>query len=332
MASESTSIDLAIAAYRQAASLSSFGTPIIGVAATCALATDRDRRGENKIFVTVYTGETTSTCSLILEKGARSRLAEDTLASRLVVDAVAVAMGSCDTSLENSIKNSGLLKDGDSLDIRYSSKDRSQLLSDMVNGRVRTLEFSGAGARAVVDAPRPGRIYLPGSFNPLHEGHRELLETACRLCPGREGAYELSIGNADKGVLKVNEIQRRVAQFTEAGLPVVLTQAPLFTMKSDLFPRSTFVVGYDTAERLVQERYYGTETAMLLQFAQLAHKKCDFLVAGRQTSGSNGKFLTLDDLEVPEILQRGNLFRPIPQDEFRMDVSSTELRQRGAGI
>jgi hypothetical protein len=97
-------------------------------------------------------------------------------------------------------------------------------------------------------------------------------------------------------------------------------------MKADLFPRSTFVVGYDTAVRLVQERYYGSETAMLLQFARLANQKCDFFVAGRVDGA--GKFCTLDDIAVPEIIQRGSLFTMIPADEFRMDVSSTEIRRQ----
>ena len=37
-------------------------------------------------------------------------------------------------------------------------------------GSIRSVEYSGG--RVVVDAPRPGRVYLPGSFNPLHDGHR----------------------------------------------------------------------------------------------------------------------------------------------------------------
>ncbi len=39
-----------------------------------------------------------------------------------------------------------------------------------------------------------------------------------------EAAFELSIGNADKGLLPLEEIKRRVSQFTSAGIPLVLTQ------------------------------------------------------------------------------------------------------------
>jgi hypothetical protein len=36
-----------------------------------------------------------------------------------------------------------------------------------------------------------------------------------------------------------------------------------------MFPDSTFVVGYDTAKRLVMPKYYGdSELSMLLQFAR----------------------------------------------------------------
>ena len=37
-------------------------------------------------------------------------------------------------------------------------------------GSIRSVEYSGG--HVLVDAPRPGRVYLPGSFNPLHDGHR----------------------------------------------------------------------------------------------------------------------------------------------------------------
>ena len=48
-------------------------------------------------------------------------------------------------------------------------------------------------------------------------------------------------------------------------------QAPLYTVKARLLPRATFVVGYDTAIRLVMPKYYGGQEGMLLQFAELKH-------------------------------------------------------------
>lgn len=80
--------------------------------------------------------------------------------------------------------------------------------------------------------------------------------------------------------------------------PNLLTQAPLYVEKARLFARSTFVVGYDTAIRLVMPKYYGGRTRMLLQLAALRHRGCQFLVAGRL--GESGRFLTLDKVDMPE--------------------------------
>lgn len=55
-------------------------------------------------------------------------------------------------------------------------------------------------------------------------------------------------------------------------------QAPLYTLKAKLFPQSTFVVGYDTAVRLVDPKYYGGHTQMVVQFEELAYLGCSFLV------------------------------------------------------
>lgn len=55
-----------------------------------------------------------------------------------------------------------------------------------------------------VDAPRSaGKVYLPGSFNPLHEGHKAMMQAALkRAATGSggevEGCFELAAVNADK--------------------------------------------------------------------------------------------------------------------------------------
>ena len=54
---------------------------------------------------------------------------------------------------------------------------------------------AGAGGNVYVDAPRRGRIYLPGSFNPLHDGHRELLEVGRAAgCWGRGRLWGRQLG------------------------------------------------------------------------------------------------------------------------------------------
>ena len=60
------------------------------------------------------------------------------------------------------------------------------------------------------------------------------------------------------------------------------------------------MIGYDTAIRLVMEKYYGGYTNMLLELSALRHKGCKFLVAGRMDK--NGHFLQLKDVEIPEEL------------------------------
>ncbi len=89
---------------------------------------------------------------------------------------------------------------GDQLQLTTSTIGDSEeaILEELLAGRIPCVEFSGG--RVFVGAPRGGRVYLPGSFNPLHEGHVRLLAAACAAA-GRgaeEGCFELSVGNADK--------------------------------------------------------------------------------------------------------------------------------------
>ena len=74
-------------------------------------------------------------------------------------------------------------------------------------------------------------------------------------------AFELAIVNADKPRLDFHSIAQRLAQF-EPDL-LAITGAPLFVEKARVFPNTTFVVGYDTAERLIDPRFYGQSRAQM---------------------------------------------------------------------
>ncbi len=174
--------------------------------------------------------------------------------------------------------------------------------------------------RAHIDGWLEGVALLPGSFNPLHHGHEELARVASQLA-GREVVFELSVVNVDKPPLSHVEAERRAAQFA-GRWRVLLTRAPRFIEKARLFPGSVFVIGWDTAVRLVQARYYeDSEASMLAALDEMRDLGTRFLVAGRAADGS---FHTLADAPPPA--PYAAMFEPIPESLFRADVSSTDLR------
>jgi hypothetical protein len=68
---------------------------------------------------------------------------------------------------------------------------------------------------------------------------------------------------------------------------------------------------------------------MALEFSVMRHSGCRLLVAGRADK-TTGRFMTLSDVAVPACLD--GLMAPIPEAEFRADVSSTQLRAAGRGV
>ncbi len=175
--------------------------------------------------------------------------------------------------------------------------------------------------------------------------------------------YELSATNADKPPMPAAELGARLAQFVGTVLPagvvggevasgaageapgawpaehtsyrsgkhaaVLVTDAPLFVQKGALLPGAFFVLGVDTVVRLVDAKYYGgSRDSMLVQLAGLLSSKCRIVVAGRvMDKGPHaGVYLGLQDVlsDIPAPLQE--LFIELPQEHFRVDVSSSMLR------
>ena len=138
---------------------------------------------------------------------------------------------------------------------------------------------------------------------------------------GQPVCFELPLLNAEKAPIDLLEARRRSTQFA-AYATLIYTRARLFNQKAALFPNSIFILGADTAERLVQLRFYNDDPAQL-EAALKAFKTagCRLYVAGRFIDGT---FLTLKDLDLPDAYR--DLFVEIAPDRFRVDISSTQLR------
>lgn len=166
----------------------------------------------------------------------------------------------------------------------------------------------------------PPRGILSGSFNPLHQGHRQLKAVAQDQLEGPV-YFELPLVNADKPPFNSFEIEQRRQQFNES--PVALTASPKFVEKARLFPGVTFVIGYDTAARIIQPRFYNdSEKEMRASLEAIGSLGCQFLVAGRL---SDSGFQSVNDLPIPDDFQ--DLFLAIPEQRFREDISSSGIRQ-----
>jgi hypothetical protein len=168
-------------------------------------------------------------------------------------------------------------------------------------------------------APTPLAV-MPGSFNPLHHGHTALARAAAiRLCV--DVHFELSVVNADKPELPREEVERRVGQFAGVGA-VWVTRAATFEAKADLFPGAAFVLGWDTAVRVIDPKYYGGGSGRDDALRKLLARGCRLVVAGRVDTA--GTFRVWDGSALAA--EFAPLFVSLAEDDFRADVSSTQLR------
>jgi len=315
--SADTAIAMAQSVRARVARLVPAGADLIGLGATAALVSDRPRKGEHRFHIAFADSARIRHCTGVMAKGRRDRAAEEDLVSRAIVLWLAHACGVAAPSPRS-------LLDADehfAETVVATADPIDQLLAGGLD-RV-TAQPDG---QMLLSAPRP-LVLMPGSFNPVHTGHVLLARVAEELRQ-QPLAFEISVTNVDKPPLAGETVRQRLAQFAWKS-PVELTRSPTFVEKSRLFPTTTFVIGADTAERLVAPKYYGDDALQMhVALEEIANSGASFLVAVRIDSA--GRVRALSDIPVPR--RYVDLFSEIPEHRFRLDTSSSEIRARGRAV
>jgi nicotinic acid mononucleotide adenylyltransferase len=318
--SSDTAIAMAQSARARAARLVPAGTDLVGLGATAALVSDRPRKGEHRFHFAFANSAGIAHCTGVMAKGRRDRAAEEDLVSRAIVLWLARACGIAAPSPRSLID-----ADEHYAETVVAAGAAVDTIDQLLTGELDRVTVQPDG-QIMLSAPQPF-VLFPGSFNPMHEGHVLLARVAEELRQ-QPLAFEISVTNVDKPPLAGEMVRRRLSQFAWKS-PVELTRAPTFLEKSRLFRSTTFVIGADTAERLVAPKYYGDdELRMHVALEEIANSGSSFLVAVR--IDEVGRVRALNDIPVPR--RYADLFTEIPEHRFRVDTSSSEIRARRRAV
>lgn len=321
-ASREAAVALASATYSRAQeALLSSGEQIgpdsiITVGGTGTVATARERRGSDRLHLAIRSGMSLSVGSFDLQKGYMDRAWQGELCDLLIFNALLSAAGIEQVPLPDcKITSTHIVKEGESYLVRLEPVSPPEL-----SGLQAPRLIDPDGSVSDVTEPLDGNqnLILPGSFDPLHYGHEHMARFA-EAITGRRVIFEITANNVDKVALQIEQLAKRTLQF-RGRWPVIVTPGlSRFVEKARVYG-CDFAVGADTAKRICDPKFYGSQQALDAAMQELRATGRIFHVASR-VDPADGTLVGVSEA-VPEPYR--DLFAALPG---RWDVSSRLIRK-----
>jgi Cytidylyltransferase-like len=299
--SEEAAVDLASAAYMKAYRLG--GKKPVGIGLSASVASEKEHRGDHRVFSCVMTDDMIRTDHYNLIKGSG--------------DVVRKLDGaSCDRTMFS------LLSDAVGLDNKafcMSAKEATPLATE----RFFLRPFFHANGIRDNGGLQGNEALIAGAFNPPHEGHFGMVQ-AYKHKTGWDVIFEITVDPPHKAALTVQDMLKR-AKLLQGYNRIFSKGDLLYLDKARRFPGHPILMGADAAIRLLDPKWGINQSNLLLELEKL---KTTIYVFDRMT---DGKLANLAD--VAEKITDDNLvdlFFSIFKNTLdgRWDISSTELRNR----
>lgn len=278
--SDKTARMMAVRSFQRAVELGTDKTKAVGIGVSASLAKKgKEREGRtHEAFFAIQSYKTAITIHMIFPKGF-TRLQEEWGTATMVFTLLGHILDVVDD--KDDIEAVIQLAKGK---FAYKRVDDNLGLADIILLDEKIKVLSGG----FDEVPTKSGIF-PGSFNPPHAGHLRVVQHAKQQeeLKDKPVFLELSVDNVDKPSLDMFDVYDRIEGIQrDEGLSneiagLVLTRAKRFYDKSMLLSSPTFLVGSDTANRIVDRKYYDDDLHYYGELGTMRLYGVNFLVFER---------------------------------------------------